>query len=152
MKKKMREEFFNENIREIINDELNGVGNFIKTTDYNILIKKIPDYLINIWDSAVNYWEDTIDFFDFEKERLDKNIILYSTQKYVSKSFIDIINSEIYNSSDIVLCYDKRNNLWLLNGHHRLIYDRMNGRDSMCYIIKFKDVEEIDDIFYGEDS
>jgi hypothetical protein len=148
----MREEFFNENIREIINDELNGVGNFIKTTDYNILIKKIPDYLINIWDSAVNYWEDTIDFLDFEKERLDKNIILYSTQKYVSKSFIDIINSEIYNSSDIVLCYDKRNNLWLLNGHHRLIYDRMNGRDSMCYIIKFKDVEEIDDIFYGEDS
>ena len=141
-------EFLNENI----GDERRGIGNFLNTTDYNIIIKKLPNYLINIHDSVVNYWEDTIEFFQYEKEVVDKNTTLYTTQKYVSKTFIDSINSEIYNKGDIIMCHDKNNNLWLLDGHHRLIYDRINGKNSMCYIIPFEDVEEIDNIFYsGED-
>jgi len=138
-------------LTETVGDERRGIGNYINTTDYNIIIKKLPDYLINIQDSALNYWDDTMDTFYYEKEELDKNTLLYSTQKYVSKTFIDNMTNEIYNSSDIILCYDKNNNLWLFDGHHRLIYDRINNRNSMCYIIPFDDIKEIDYIFYSAD-
>lgn len=141
-------EFLNENV----GDERRGIGNFLKTDDYNIIIKKLPNYLINIQDSAVNYWEETQDVFHYEKEELDKNEPLFSTQKYVSKSFIDSINYDIYNKGDIILCKDKTGNLWLLDGHHRLIYDRINLKNSFVYIIPFDDFKEIDYLFYNSDD
>ena len=61
------------------------------------------------------------------------------------------MNDEVYNSGDIVMCYDKNGYLWLLDGHHRLIYDRMNLKDSMVYIIPFDDNKEIDYLFYSKD-
>ena len=141
-------EFLNENI----GDERRGIGNFLKTNDYNIIIKKLPIYLNNIHDSVVNYWGETQDVFHYEKEELDKNKTLFSTQKYVSKTFIDNINDDIYNKSDIILCEDKRGNLWLLDGNHRLIYDRINLKNSFVYIIPFSDVKEIDYLFYSIDD
>lgn len=142
------QEFLNENADE----ERQGIGNFLKTDDYNIVIKKLPNYLINVHDSAVNYWEDTQDFFHYEKEELDENKTLFSTQKYVSKSFIDSIDKDIHSKGDIILCEDKNSNLWILDGHHRLIYDRMNLKNSFVYIIPFDDVKEIDYLFYGSDD
>lgn len=140
--------FLNENI----GDERRGIGNFLKTDDYNITIKKLPNYLINIHDSVVNYWEETQEVFQYEKEELNINKNIFSTQKYVSKSFIDSINDDIYNKGDIILCEDKKNNLWLLDGHHRLIYDRINLKNSFVYIIPFDDVKEIDYLFYNTDD
>ena len=140
------------NLNENIGDERRGIGNFLKTDDYNITIKKLPNYLINIHDSVVNYWEETQDVFHYEKEELNKNKNLFSTQKYVSKSFIDSINVDIYNKGDIILCEDKTGNLWLLEGHHRLIYDRINLKNSFVYIIPFDDVKEIDYLFYSSDD
>ena len=142
------QEFLNENV----GDERRGIGNFLKTDDYNIIIKKLPNYLINIQDSAVNYWEETQDVFHYEKEELDKNKPLFSTQKYVSKTFIDNINYDIYNKGDIILCEDKTGNLWLLDGHHRLIYDRINLKNSFVYLIPFDDIKEIDYLFYSSDD
>ena len=139
------QEFLNENI----GNERRGIGNFLKTTDYNITIGGLPDYLINIHDSVVNYWEETQEVFHYEKEKLNRKKNIYSTQKYVSKSFIDSIDDNIYNKSDIVLCEDKKGDLWILDGHHRLIYDRMNLKNSFVYIIPFDDVKEIDDVFYN---
>jgi len=65
-------------LNENVGDERRGIGNFLKTDDYKIKIKKLPNYLINIQDSAVNYWEETQDVFDYEKEELDKNKPLFS--------------------------------------------------------------------------
>lgn len=137
--------FLNENI----GDERRGIGNYLRTEDYKIFIKKLPSYLINIHDSAVNYWDDTQDVFHYEKEELDRNKNLFSTQKYVSKTFIDNIDKDIYDKGDIILSEDKNGDLWILDGHHRLIYDRINLKNSFVYIIPFADIKEIDYLFYN---
>jgi hypothetical protein len=124
-------------------------GEYLNVSKYNIFYDKYPDYLINIHDSALNYWEDTLQMFPYEKIELNKDEKLYSEQKIVSKTFIDNIDEEIYNSSDIILCYDKKGKLWLLDGHHRLVYDRIHKRNSKAYIIPFDDVKEIDNMFYN---
>jgi hypothetical protein len=143
-----------ESLRTKIGKERQGIGNFDKTKDYKIkVIKRFPKYLIDIHDTAVNYWEDTLECFPYTKEELDKDKQIYSTQEYVSKSFINNITDEIYEKSDIILSEDKQGRLWLLDGHHRLVYDRINNRNSKVYIIPFEDVAEIQDIFYsGEDD
>ena len=131
-----------------IGDEIHGIGNYLITSDYNIVNKKtLPLELLNIHDSATvsKYWDDTLEFMHFTKKELDKNKKLFSTQKYVSKTFIDSITDKVYNE-------DKKGNYWILNGHHRLIYDRINLKNSYVYIISFDDVKEIDYIFYNEDE
>jgi hypothetical protein len=143
------------NLNENVGDERSGIGNYLLTSDYNIVIKKqMPLELLNIHDTATvsKYWDDTLEYFPFEKTELDKNKKLFSTQKYVSKTFIDNITDDIYNESDIIIAEDKKGDNWLLNGHHRLIYDRINFRNSFVYFISFIDVEEIDDVFYNTDD
>jgi hypothetical protein len=138
-----------------IGDELEGIGNYLITSDYNIVNKKtLPLELLNIHDSATvsKYWDDTLEFMHFIKKELDKNKKLFSTQKYVSKTFIDSITDKVYNDSDIIVAEDKKGNYWLLNGHHRLIYDRINLKNSYAYIISFDDVKEIDDLFYTSEE
>ena len=39
-----------------------------------------------------------------------------------------------------------------MDGHHRLIFDRLNGKDSEVYIIPFDDIEEIDNTWYSSDD
>ena len=138
-----------------IGDEIYGIGNYLITSDYNIVNKKtLPLELLNIHDSATvsKYWDDTLEFMHFIKKELDKNKKLFSTQKYVSKTFIDSITDKVYNDSDIIVAEDEKGNYWILNGHHRLIYDRINLKNSYVYIISFDDVKEIDYMFYNEDE
>jgi hypothetical protein len=144
-------EFLNENV----GDERSGIGDYFLTTDYNIVIKKqMPLELLNIHDSATvsKYWDDTLEYFNFEKTKLDINKKLFSIQKYVSKTFIDSITDYIYNESDIIIAEDHKGDYWILNGHHRLIYDRINFKNSMVYFISFNNVKEIDDVFYNTDD
>jgi len=117
-----------EYLNESISDERNGVGNYLKTSMFNIVNGELPDYLVNIHDSALNYWEETQEVFNYDKKILNRNKIVFSTQENVSKTFIDSMTSEIYDRSDIILTEDEHKNLWLLDGHHRLIYDRIHSR------------------------
>ena len=143
-------------IGESISDERRGKGNSIdlkKKNKLNIAYKNdLPDYLENIRDSAISYWEDTLDIFQYEKEKLDKSKQVLTTQRYVSKTFIDSLTPETYEKSDIILVEDEDKNLWIMDGHHRLIFDRLNGKDSEVYIIPFDDIEEIDNTWYSSDD
>ena len=130
---------FNENDEKI---DLSGL--------YNIIYKdKLPDYLINVRDTAINYWNDTIEVFHYEKQVLDESVILLTTQKFISKKFIDSMNDDIYKKSDIILVEDFSDNLWIMDGHHRLFYDRSRGNISNVFIIPKNDVREIDEIWYS---
>ena len=40
-------------------------------------------------------------------------------------------------------------NLWIMDGHHRLFYDRSRGNISNVFIIPKNDVREIDEIWYS---
>ena len=117
---------------------------------YNIVYKdKLPDYLYNVRDTAINYWNDTIEVFPYEKEVLDESVILFTTQKFISKKFIDSLNDDIYKKSDIILVEDLSDNLWIMDGHHRLFYDRSRGNISNVFIIPKNDIVEIDEIWYS---
>lgn len=117
---------------------------------YNIVYKdKLPDYLSNVRDTAINYWNDTIEVFHYEKKVLDESVILFTTQKFISKKFIHSINDDIYKKSDIILVEDFSDNLWIMDGHHRLFYDRSRGNISNVFIIPKNDIVEIDEIWYS---
>ena len=132
---------FNENV----NDEKIDLSGL-----YNIIYKdKLPDYLINVRDTAINYWNDTIEVFHYKKQVLDESVILLTTQKFISKKFIDSLNDDIYKKSDIILVEDLSDNLWIMDGHHRLFYDRSRGNISNVFIIPKNDVREIDEIWYS---
>ena len=132
---------FNENV----NDEKIDLSGL-----YNIVYKdKLPDYLSNVRDTAINYWNDTIEVFHYKKQVLDESVILLTTQKFISKKFIDSLNDDIYKKSDIILVEDLSDNLWIMDGHHRLFYDRSRGNISNVFIIPKNDIVEIDEIWYS---
>jgi hypothetical protein len=114
-----------------------------------IFLERLPDYLYNIRDTSLNYWDDTLEAFPYEKEEIDKSIPLLTTQKYVSKNFIDSLDDETYKNSDIILAEDKHQNLWIMDGHHRLFFDRSKNKNSFAFIIPFSDIEEIEKIWYS---
>ena len=63
-----------ESLSTKIGKERQGIGNFDKTKDYKIkVLKRLPKYLIDIHDTAINYWEDTLEYFPYTKEELDKD-------------------------------------------------------------------------------
>ena len=126
-----------------IGDELEGIGNYLITSDYNIVNKKtLPLELLNIHDSATvsKYWDDTLEFMHFVKKELDKNKKLFSTQKYVSKTFIDSITDKVYNKkfeidgffTGIYITYENRTfNLFI----HEDLYDFLDIFDLFCICI-----------------
>ena len=133
---------FNENVTDVTID--------LSVGSYNIVYRdKLPDYLFNIRDTAVNYWNDTIKVFHYQKQVLDESVILFTTQKFISKKFIHSINDDIYKKSDIILVEDFSDNLWIMDGHHRLFYDRSRGNISNVFIIPKNDIVEIDEIWYS---
>jgi hypothetical protein len=133
---------FNENVTDVTID--------LSVGSYNIVYRdKLPDYLFNIRDTAVNYWNDTIKVFHYQKQVLDESVILFTTQKFISKKFIDSMNDDIYKKSDIILVEDFSDNLWIMDGHHRLFYDRSRGNISNVFIIPKNDIVEIDEIWYS---
>jgi hypothetical protein len=114
-----------------------------------IFLERLPDYLYNIRDTSINYWDDTLEAFPYEKEEIDKSIPLLTTQKYLSKNFIDSLDDQTYKKSDIILVEDKHQNLWIMDGHHRLFFDRSKNKNSFAFIIPFNDIEEIEKIWYS---
>ncbi len=133
---------------QIYGDERYGKGNSLKVSDYGITIlptTEITDEMIDINDSCLGkYWYDTQEAMDYyEKEKISKDTPLYTNQEWVSGTFISDMTDDVYGEGDIKIAEDEKGRLWVQDGHHRLIYDRMNGRDSMAYVIPHEDFDEI---------
>ncbi len=133
---------------QIYGDERMGKGNSLKISDYGITIlpsTEITDEMIDINDSCLGkYWYDTQEAMDYyEKEKISKDTPLYTNQEWVSGTFISDMTDDVYGEGDIKIVEDEKGRLWVQDGHHRLIYDRMNGRDSMAYVIPHEDFDEI---------
>jgi hypothetical protein len=133
---------------QIYDDERMGKGNSLKISDYGITIlpsTEITDEMIDINDSCLGkYWYDTQEAMDYyEKEKISKDTPLYTNQEWVSGTFISDMTDDVYGEGDIKIAEDEKGRLWVQDGHHRLIYDRMNGRDSMAYVIPHEDFDEI---------
>jgi hypothetical protein len=146
-------------LHSIISDERIGFGDAIDLSknEFNIIFNKnFPDYLLNVHDTATmqKYWEETLNFFKWKKKKLDKELKLYTSQKYISSSFLNYLedNNDNYDESDIILVYDRKGRIWILDGHHRLYFDRKHNRDSLAYILSSEDVKEIDYIYSDEDD
>lgn len=139
---------------ELYGDERMGKGNTIKISDlsdYGITLlphTEITDEMIDINDSCLGkYWYDTQDAMGYEKENVPKDTPLYTNQEWVSGTFISDMTDETYGEGDIKIAEDEKGRLWVQDGHHRIVYDRMNGRDSMAYVIPHEDFDEIRYIF-----
>jgi hypothetical protein len=135
-----------ENIRRILREELNDRG------DCNIIyvseqLSKL-DRFSNLWDMVVNDIDELVDNFKMEKELLPKDITVYSVQKNFDIEYVKGMDDERYNKSDISL-FKYKNKLYIIDGHHRLCYDRINNKDSYVYIFDKDDSELIDCLFYG---
>ena len=135
-----------ESIRRILREELNNRG------DCNIMY--VPEQLSkldrfsNLWDMVVNDIDELKETFQLEKELLPKDITVYSVQEKFDTEYIKRMDDDRYNESDISL-FKYRNKLYIIDGHHRLCYDRINNRDSYVYIFDKDDSQIVDCIFYG---
>ena len=135
-----------ENIRRILREELNNRG------DCNIMY--VPeqfsklDRFSNLWDMVVNEIDELIEVSQLEKELLPKDITVYSVQEKFDIEYVKRMDDERYNKSDISL-FKYKNKLYIIDGHHRLCYDRINNRDSYVYIFDKDDSQIVDCVFYG---
>ena len=135
-----------ENIRRILREELNNRG------DCNIMY--VPEQysklyrFSNLWDMVPNDINELEEALQLEKELLSKEITVYSVQKNFDVDYVKRMDDERYNKADISL-FKYKNKLYIINGHHRLCYDRINNRDSYVYIFDKNDSEIVDCIFYG---
>jgi hypothetical protein len=144
-------------IKESVADERRGQGLAVDLSDGHhgiVFMNNLPEELINIHDTAVNYWDETINFMSYKKVMVPKDKTLYTTQRWVSGTFLDNLASDpsVYPTSDIILAEDSTGRLWVMDGHHRVVHDRRAGRDFMAFVVPFSDVAEIDRTFYGEGS
>ena len=133
-------------IRRILREELND------RVDCNIIyvseqLSKL-DRFSNLWDMVVNDIYELVDNFEMEKELLPKEIKVYSVQEKFDIEYVKGMDDERYNRSDISL-FKYKNKLYIIDGHHRLCYDRINNRDSYVHIFDKDDSEIVDCIFYG---
>jgi len=135
-----------ESIRRILREELNNRG------DCNIMY--VPEHFSkldrfsNLWDMVVNEIDELIEVSQLEKELLPKDITVYSVQEKFDTDYVKRMDDERYNKSDISL-FKYKNKLYIIDGHHRLCYDRINNRDSYVYIFDKDDSQIVDCIFYG---
>jgi hypothetical protein len=135
-----------ESIRKVLREELNNRG------DCNIMY--VPeqysklDRFSNLWDMVVNEIDELIEVSQLEKELLPKDITVYSVQEKFDTDYVKRMDDERYNKSDISL-FKYKNKLYIIDGHHRLCYDRINNRDSYVYIFDKDDSQIVDCIFYG---
>ncbi len=135
-----------ESIRRILREELNNRG------DCNIMY--VPEHFSkldrfsNLWDMVVNEIDELIEVSQLEKELLPKDITVYSVQEKFDIEYVKRMDDERYNKSDISL-FKYKNKLYIIDGHHRLCYDRINNRDSYVYIFDKDDSQIVDCIFYG---
>lgn len=140
-------------IRKILREEYSEGHRECGITYYEDIDDEVFFPYINLLDSIVNYSEETEDFFKTkEKVSLPTNIPLYTKQDYIDLDYVSLIDDNIYEESDIhvVRINDM---LWILDGHHRLCRDRMNGNPSNVYLWDENNDKELIDtincIFYG---
>ena len=135
-----------ESIRRILREELNNRGDcniMYVPEQYNKLYR-----FSNLWDMVPNDINELEEALQLEKELLSKEITVYSVQKNFDVDYVKRMDDERYNKADISL-FKYKNKLYIINGHHRLCYDRINNRDSYVYIFDKNDSEIVDCIFYG---
>ena len=135
-----------ESIRRILRKELNNRGDCNIMYDPEQLSKL--DRFSNLWDMVVNEIDELIEVSQLEKELLPKDITVYSVQEKFDIEYVKRMDDERYNKSDISL-FKYKNKLYIIDGHHRLCYDRINNRDSYVYIFDKDDSQIVDCIFYG---
>ena len=145
-------DFFDEvmenSVHNFINhwEELNNRGDcniMYVPEQYNILYR-----FSNLWDMVPNDINELEEALQLEKELLSKEITVYSVQKNFDVDYVKRMDDERYDKSDISL-FKYKNKLYIIDGHHRLCYDRINNRDSYVYIFDKDDSEFVDCIFYG---
>jgi hypothetical protein len=122
--------------------------------EYGILPGVLPGELLNLHDTATmdKYWEDTRPYFIGCRKMLGSEEVLYSGQEYVDMGFVKRMTPSDHGESDIIVGVDSTGKKWLLNGHHRLVYDRVRGRDSYVFLFGPEDISELDDMFYSEEE
>lgn len=109
-----------------IEKEIRGYSNnVINVYDYNFSIKNYPPF--NHDEIFMNWWNK-----EYEIEKISKDTILNTTQPNVSKTFINKMKS--YSDKPVLVKIE--NMYWVIDGHHRLVFDRMNGLDTECRVIK----------------
>lgn len=134
-----------------VGEERKGAEGAIRVTDHGmVLSEEFPEELVNAHDSAVNYWEETQDYLQLGKVPINKDEILHTTQEYVSGTFIKGMSDEIYTQGDVIIGVDAEGKKWVLDGHHRLVYDRMSGRDTNVYLLEKESLRFINEMIYGE--
>jgi len=106
--------------------EIRGYSNnVINLYDYNFSIRNYTPF--NHHEIFMNWWNE-----EYETETISKNTILNTTQPIVSKTFINKMKSY----SDKPVLVKVSGSYWVIDGHHRLVFDRMNNRDTECRVIK----------------
>lgn len=134
-----------------VGEERRGAEGAIRVTDHGmVLSEEFPEELVNAHDSAVNYWEETQDYLQLSKVPINKDEILHTTQEYVSGTFVKGMSDEIYTQGDVIISVDDEGGKWVLDGHHRLVYDRISGRDTNVYLLEKDSLRFINEIIYGE--
>lgn len=109
-----------------IEKEIRGYSNnVINVYDYNFSIKNYTPF--NHHEIFMNWWNK-----EYEIEKISKDTILNTTQPNVSKTFINKMKS--YSDKPVLVKIEDM--YWVIDGHHRLVFDRMNGLDTECRVIK----------------
>ena len=114
--------------------------------------KIFDDDLIDIHDTIMNYWGETQEMLKLPRTRLPKERTLFSNQDYVSRSFVENMTKAQRAAGDIYVVKDHDGELWIIDWHHRLCYDRMHGLDSRVFLIDRDSVEAIKDMFYSAEE
>jgi hypothetical protein len=71
---------------------------------------------------------------------------------YPGQEFVKRMTPSEHGESDIIVGVDGTGKKWLLNGHHRLVYDRVRDRDSLVFLFGPEDISELDDMFYPDED
>jgi len=103
---------------------------------------------LNLIDSVVNYPKETLELIGRDKETISINTKLYSKQDFIDLDYVYKLEDDVYDVSDIHLL-NLNEQLWVMDGHHRICRNIMSGRDSQAYIWDKDDMELINYIFYG---
>lgn len=107
--------------------EIRGYSsNIINVSDYNFSIENYFPPEIDKDDIFMRLWKK-----EYTLEKVSYEKILYTSQSHVSLTFVKKMKS--YDSNPKLVKY--KNKYWVIDGHHRLIFDRINKRDTFCEII-----------------
>lgn len=116
----------------------------LSVSDFNIEIvepRLFPLKLYHLRDFMLNEKEDAINY------TYDLNI-KYDEKLYTTQS---VVFSEPKSMNEYAWLIKHGRKYWIVDGHHRLIIDRMEKKNTNCKIIDSKNKREIEYDFYGVD-